>query len=61
MKLYVIVTGILWGIITILHVVRIVLESRRLATDPSYIVLTLITAGLCVWAIQLILRSRKSS
>ena len=49
MKTYVIVTGILFALLTIAHVARVAIE-KHLATDPVYILFTLISAGLSIWA-----------
>ncbi|MGI8919156.1 MAG: hypothetical protein ACR2H6_11195 [Pyrinomonadaceae bacterium] len=49
MKAYVITTGAIFGLITIAHLVRLVME-RRLVPDPVFIIFTLISAGLTIWA-----------
>ena len=49
MRAYVITTGALFGLLTIAHVVRIILE-RRLVPDPIFILFTLLSAGLAIWA-----------
>lgn len=61
MKAYLVVTGILFGLVTIAHVLRVVMENPRLAIDPFYILLTLASAALCTWAFVLLLRSRRRS
>ena len=60
MKAYVITTGTVFGLITGAHVVRIFAESSRLAKDPWFVLLTLITAGLCFWAWRLVMASSRS-
>ena len=50
MKAYVITSGSIFALITVAHLLRIVLENRHLATDPGYILLTLASAGLSLWA-----------
>ena len=57
MRAYVITTGVVFGLITIAHLVRIVLE-RRLVPDPVFILFTLLSAGLTIWAWS-VLRSSK--
>ena len=52
MKAYLITTGVIFGLITVAHLVRIIAEPH-LATDPIYIVLTLLAAALSVWAWRL--------
>lgn len=49
MKAYVITTGALFGLLTVVHLLRIVWEPH-LATDPIYILITAVSAALCVWA-----------
>lgn len=60
MKIYVIATGVLFTLITAAHVWRMVVE-RALATDPSYILITLAAALLSVWAWRLATRSKRPS
>jgi hypothetical protein len=50
MRTYVITTGTIFGLLTLAHVLRILTESRALATDPWYMLITVLTAVLCVWA-----------
>lgn len=54
MNAYLITTCIVFGLVTIAHLWRIVAESPRLATDPVYLLLTVLAAGLCVWALRLL-------
>lgn len=54
MKTYVLVTGVLFGLLTIAHVVRIFLERSDLASDPWYMLATLATAALCFWSWRLL-------
>jgi hypothetical protein len=56
MKTYVVTTGLLFGLLTFAHVLRIVYESRALATDPWYMLITTATAALSVWACLLLTR-----
>jgi hypothetical protein len=56
MKAYVMVTGILFGVLTIAHVWRMI-EERGLATNPWYILITVAAAVLCLWACRLLWRS----
>jgi len=56
MKAYVITTGALFGLITVMHLLRIVMENPHLATEPVYILLTVASAALCVWALYILRR-----
>jgi predicted Co/Zn/Cd cation transporter (cation efflux family) len=50
MKAYVITTGVIFGLITVAHLLRFVAEGSRLVTEPVFILLTVLSAALCVWA-----------
>ena len=54
MKAYVIITGVVFAMITIAHIVRMLVEPHVL-TEPVYLFLTLLSAALAVWA-MLVLR-----
>jgi hypothetical protein len=56
MRAYVVTTGILFGLVTVAHLLRMLYESRALATDPGYLLITAAAAALCVWACVLVLR-----
>jgi hypothetical protein len=60
MRTYVMTTGILFGLVTMAHVWRVLVEGPGLATDPWYILLTVAAAGLCLWAWRLIRRSTRA-
>ena len=55
MRAYVITTGIIFALITIAHIVRLAMESTRVLTEPIFVLLTILSAALTVWA-WLILR-----
>ena len=48
------ITGAVFGLITVAHLVRIVAEGPHLMTEPGWVLLTLAAAGLCVWAWRLL-------
>ncbi len=54
MKAYIIVTGIIFALLVVMHVWRLVAEGPRLVTDPVFIVFTVLSAALTVWAWRLI-------
>lgn len=56
MKAYVITTGVIFGLITVAHLLRIVMENPHLATEPVYILLTVASAALCIWAWRIVRR-----
>jgi protein-S-isoprenylcysteine O-methyltransferase Ste14 len=61
MKVYVTVTGILFGLITIAHILRMIEEGPGLATNPWYLLITAAAAALCLWAWRLLRRSNPPS
>jgi hypothetical protein len=40
MKAYVATTGAIFGLLTLAHLLRIVVEGRHLATDPLYVLIS---------------------
>jgi hypothetical protein len=59
MKAYVIATGALFGVLVVMHIWRMMSESAELATDPAYLAITATCAALCLWAVRLVVRSRR--
>ena len=60
MKAYVMTTGTVFGLLTLAHIWRAVGAEPHLATEPWYILITLATAALCLWALRLLWRSPRS-
>ena len=60
MKAYVATTGIVFLILTLVHLWRVYLEGTSLAKQPFFAIATLISAALCLWAWRL-LRERSAS
>jgi hypothetical protein len=63
MKAYLIITGIIFGLMAAMHILKSISEWRLLTTDPGYFMgmaaLGLVAAGLSVWAWRLLrLQSR---
>jgi hypothetical protein len=58
MRVYVAITGAVFGLLTLVHIWRAIEEGPRLATDPWYILVTVAAAALCFWALRLVWRSR---
>jgi hypothetical protein len=54
MKAYVTTTGVVFGLITIGHLFRVIAEGPHLLTDPFYVLLTIATAVLGIWAWRLL-------
>jgi hypothetical protein len=50
----VLTTGVIFGSIVLAHVWRVAAESPLLARDPFFVIVTLVCAALCVWALRLV-------
>jgi hypothetical protein len=59
MKAYVITTGAVFGLLTLAHIWRVI-EEVHLAKDPWYVLTTVVSAALCLWALRLVWRSKGS-
>lgn len=53
MKLYVVVTGSAFALLFIAHVARIAVEGWQVARSPVFIITTIISLGICLWAVHL--------
>jgi hypothetical protein len=60
MKTYVVTTGTLFGLLTVVHLWRIIGEEPQLATDPWYLLITATAAALAIWAWRLVRRSART-
>jgi hypothetical protein len=60
MKAYLITTGVLFALITLVHIWRAIEERPNLASEPWYLVMTAVAAALCVWAFVLLRRRPRS-
>ena len=52
MKAYVATTGILFVLLTVAHIVR-VFQETHLARDPWFLLVTVLTFILAIWALRL--------
>ena len=59
MKAFLITTGTVFGLVFVAHILRIGAEPH-LAKDPWFVLLTLLSAGLSLWAWRLVRRSRRN-
>ena len=59
MRAYLVVTGIIFALVTIAHIVRVAMESTRFVTEPDFVILTILAASLSVWAVVLLRRSNR--
>jgi len=60
MKAYVMTTGAVFGVLTLVHLLRIIVEGRQLATNLLYVLITVAAASLCLWAWRLLWLSKRS-
>jgi hypothetical protein len=56
MKCYLITTAIVFALLTLAHIWRGIVEGPHLAGEPWFVLLTLASAALCVWAVLLLRR-----
>jgi hypothetical protein len=54
MKTYLWVTGTVFGLLTVVHIWRMLAESMAPAREPWFVLITLISALLTGWAIRLL-------
>ena len=60
MKAYLIITATVFGLIVLAHVWRVFEEGSHLATEPFFVLLTLVAAALSFWGFRLVMRSGRS-
>jgi len=59
MRFYLLLTAIVFGLLTVMHLWRMISESTALARDPIFLLLTVVSAALCVWAVRLLVIDRR--
>jgi dolichyl-phosphate-mannose--protein O-mannosyl transferase len=59
-KTYLVTTGVLFGLITVAHIWRMFSERPQLAEEFWYVLLTGLSAALCIWAFMLLKKSKRS-
>jgi len=52
-------SGLIFGALFLAHLLRIAMENRHLAMEPLFLVITLLSATLCIWAIILVRRLKR--
>jgi hypothetical protein len=60
MKAYVMTTGTAFGLLTLVHIWRVVAEEPHLAKDPWFLLITFAGAALCGWAWRVLRVSSRS-
>lgn len=61
MKVYLATTCVVFGLLTIIHLWRMVAEAGGPGTDPWFLLITLIAAALAVWSGLLLRRQLRRS
>jgi hypothetical protein len=59
MKIYIAITAIVFGLLTLAHVARILFEDTGLVRDPAFMLFTLAAATLCVWSCVMLRRLQR--
>jgi hypothetical protein len=59
MRAYLITTGTIFALIVVAHVWRAFAEGSHLATDPVFVLLTILAAALSFWAWRLLKRAAR--
>jgi hypothetical protein len=54
MRAYVMTTGAVFGLLALAHLWRVIEEGWGVASDPFFILTSLVSAGLCLWALRMI-------
>ena len=58
MKAYLITTGAVFALLTLAHLLRIIMEWPHLAREPFFLLITVVAAGLSLWAWRLLRLSK---
>jgi hypothetical protein len=54
MKAFLVTAAAVFGLITVVHIWRVIVEGSRLAREPWFVLMTLAAAALCAWAVRLL-------
>jgi hypothetical protein len=60
MKTYVMTTGVVFALLALVHVWRAIVEGPHMATDPWFILITIIAGALSLWAFRLVWLSSRT-
>ena len=58
MRAYITVTGILFALLVVVHIWRAIVEGTHIAQDPAVALSTLLSVGMCAWAVTLLRRTK---
>ena len=54
MRRYVMTTGTVFGLLALVHLWRAIEEGAHLATDPWFLIITVVAGALSAWAFRLV-------
>ena len=60
MRAYVLTTGVVFALLAVVHLWRMIEERGSIATDPWFLIITCIAAGLSIWAFMTLRRSTRA-
>jgi hypothetical protein len=60
MKAYVLTTGVVFGLLVAVHILRLCADGLQVATNPWFVLTTVAAAALCFWAWRLFRRLPRS-
>lgn len=60
MRHYIMTTGIVFGLLTLAHAARIIVEGWQVASSVIFVLATIVPAALCIWAFYLLRQSRRN-
>lgn len=58
MKNYVLITGVIFGLLTVAHIWRAVQEGGHVVRSPWFIGMTIASTAMCLWAVKLLRQAR---
>jgi hypothetical protein len=60
MKAYLVTTGLVFGLLTVVHIWRMIVEGGLATREPWMVLITLFSAVLSAWAARLLMVSRRT-
>lgn len=60
MRAYLTTSGTVFGALLLAHLLRVLAEGPRVMRSPMFVVTTIVSAALCVWAFRLLRPSARS-
>ncbi len=61
LKAYLITTGAVFALLALVHLWRVIVEWPHVVRDPFFLLITVLAAGLAVWALRLLLSNRQDA